>query len=116
MIGQIDIVHIKDSKKRPGWQPVYIGRGRALAGYEHAGLGNPFTIKEYGRGNSISHYKPWIWQQYQTDPQIKSKIDGLAKRVKAGEKLELVCFCKPQTCHGDILVAFVRYLLENNKV
>lgn len=71
---------------------IYIGRGSKW--------GNPFThlkskIAKYKvatRENAINEYAKWIIGQQDllsALPELKNKVLG--------------CFCKPASCHGDIL-------------
>lgn len=70
---------------------VYIGRGSKW--------GNPFVIGQDGsRDEVIEKYHEWIL----TQPQIKDLEELRGKR--------LGCFCKPNRCHGDILVELLNDL------
>ena len=74
---------------------VYIGRPSIW--------GNPFThIKDRdtkaqflvkNRETAISKYREWI----QTQPHLMEKLESLRGK-------RLGCWCKPLSCHGDILV------------
>ncbi len=74
---------------------IYIGRGSKW--------GNPFThIKDKHtkavfvvntRSEAIDKYKEWINSQ----PELLNALEELRDK-------RLGCFCKPKTCHGDILV------------
>lgn len=67
---------------------VYIGRGGPW--------GNPFVIGEHGdRASVIAQYSAWVASQ----PDLVAR----ARRDLAGK--DLVCFCAPLACHGDILLA-----------
>lgn len=58
--------------------------------------GNKFKIKTYGREKSILLYKEWILNNQDmmnSLPELKGKRLG--------------CHCKPNGCHGDILVELV---------
>ena len=80
---------------------VYIGRPSEF--------GNPFThIKDKKtsakfitktREEAISKYREWL----NANPLLVSKLETLR-----GKKLG--CWCKPKSCHGDILIEFL-----NNK-
>lgn len=74
---------------------VYIGRGSMW--------GNPFHIGEHGtRDEVIELYKMHLWKQIKQGKITKEdllELDG--KR--------LGCFCKPQACHGDIIVKAVEW-------
>lgn len=66
---------------------VYIGRPSKW--------GNPFAIGPDGnRAEVILKYREWL----------ESHPDRIAqaKRELAGK--DLVCFCAPQACHGDVLI------------
>jgi hypothetical protein len=66
---------------------VYIGRPSKW--------GNPFVIGKDGtRDEVVEKYREWIFCQ-------PDKLEE-ARRELAG--LDLVCFCSPKRCHGDILV------------
>ncbi|QOE32388.1 hypothetical protein CPT_Muenster_216 [Klebsiella phage Muenster] len=86
---------------------VYIGRGSKW--------GNPFThIKNRDtkaefivntREESISKYREWIFDKIENG---EITIDELLEL--SGKKLG--CFCKPKSCHGDVLVEIVSALLD----
>lgn len=69
--------------QREGGTAVYIGRPGPW--------GNPFTIGQHGnRQQVISLYKQWLSTQKLDLEQLRGK--------------DLVCWCAPQACHGDILL------------
>ncbi len=84
------IVHCRKEK-----YDVYIGRPSIW--------GNPFThIKDREtkaefvvktREEAVSRYREWILNQ----PELLSKLETLRGKI-------LGCWCKPKSCHGDVLV------------
>lgn len=59
--------------------------------------GNPFVIGKDGtRSEVIKKYKDWILKQ----PDLLKDLNELK-----GKKLG--CWCKPQACHGDVLVDLI---------
>ena len=65
---------------------IYIGRPSKW--------GNPFRIGRDGtRDEVIAKYREWIAQQ----PKLLAALPELRGR-------SLVCWCKPNACHGDVLV------------
>jgi hypothetical protein len=65
---------------------VYIGRGSKW--------GNPFRIGPDGdRAAVIAKYERWLADQH----QLLRALDELRGR-------DLVCFCAPAACHGDLLL------------
>jgi len=68
---------------------VYIGRGRGSI------WGNPFAIGEHGtREEVIDKYREWAYSE--------PELIRTARVLLAGK--DLVCFCAPKACHGDILI------------
>jgi hypothetical protein len=73
---------------------VYIGRGQGSV------WGNPFshqggTLAEFRvrtRWEAIYAYSQWIL----TQPELMARLPELKGRT-------LGCFCKPRSCHGDVL-------------
>lgn len=87
---------------------VYIGRhGRIFIGsvknndrkiYHYKGFIwlNPYPVKTYGLDASILMYETYIREKIETEPD---KYDLLSLKWKT-----LGCWCKPNKCHGDILI------------
>jgi len=72
--------------KSLGKDYVYIGRGSKW--------GNPYRlVKGADRGATLTLYKRHLW---------RSKLMDDLHELR-GKKL--VCFCSPEPCHGDVLVA-----------
>jgi len=66
---------------------VYIGRPSPF--------GNPFKIGPDGdRATVIERYRAWLLSQ----PDLVAR----ARRELAGK--DLVCWCAPLACHGDVLI------------
>lgn len=71
-------------------------------------LGNPFVLKNHRddaqRAEVIRLYK----DKYEADIAGRGAMaiatEKLAARVRAGEKLILMCWCSPKPCHGNLIV------------
>ena len=73
---------------------VYIGRGSKW--------GNPFIIgKDGSRKEVIDKYRNYIL----SNKELFNSIDELKGKI-------LGCYCKPKSCHGDVLIE----LLENKDI
>lgn len=69
---------------------VYIGRpGRGQPGP----LGNPFPATE-SREKSIAQFEHYA----RNSPALLELIKNIPARARLG------CFCKPKSCHGDVIV------------
>lgn len=56
--------------------------------------GNPFHIGRHGtREQVIEKYERWVRSQPDLMAAIKQELGGK----------DLVCYCKPAACHGDVL-------------
>jgi len=85
---------------------VYIGRGSVW--------GNPFVMGQDGdRDEVIEKYELWLLGHIPAPGNPERPSLTMAKRELKGKVLG--CFCKPNNCHGDILVKFLEKDKENEK-
>ena len=77
---------------------VYIGRGSKW--------GNPFKLGDgVSRDEVIQKYRRYLWEQ------IKAGVITKQDLIELDGK-RLGCFCKPKSCHGDVIVAAVQWVKE----
>lgn len=72
---------------------IYIGRKMVyLSATYQSKWHNPFTVKKYGLEKCLEMYENYIINSdlYDELPEIDNKVLG--------------CYCKPNKCHGDILI------------
>ena len=95
----------------------YIGRGSAL--------GNPYTSKDLNktkaqfqcktREESINKYREYIIKKINDKDKLVcnelNKIYKLAKKTN----VRLICFCKPNDCHGDVIKEIIEEKINNNE-
>ena len=93
-------------KHEPSNNDVYIGRGSPL--------GNPFTGSKKventkatfqcsSREEAIENYEKYLRLAiYENDSYICNEMNRIWRMAKTGD-VNLVCFCKPKACHGDII-------------
>lgn len=75
---------------------VYIGRGSTW--------GNPYRIGPDGtREEVIEKYRSYILDRLMTE-------EGLIDKLLKLDGKRLACYCKPEPCHGDVLVEIIDYL------
>ena len=84
---------------------VYIGRiGHGQEGY----FGNPHPLgrrcplcaRQHTREDCLDAYRVYFLARVADDPEFRA-------RVLALQGTRLGCFCRPQRCHGDIIVAWL---------
>lgn len=89
------ITVVNKYKHIPTNQDFFIGRGSAF--------GNPYVIgSEYTRDEAVDKYKLFINDKKQHNAQFRHELQKLADKAKISD-INLVCYCKPQRCHGDVL-------------
>lgn len=80
------VLNARDVGKASADGRVYIGRPSKW--------GNPFIVGRDGsRADVISKYREWVAAQ----PEL---LDALGEL----RGCDLVCWCAPQACHGDVLI------------
>ena len=89
------VIHIRNKTGSP--DEVYIGRGSKW--------GNPYKI-ENGRSRKsvIDMYRLHLKAPH--TQALRDSIEELRGKT-------LVCYCKPQACHGDVLVNILNRLGED---
>ena len=92
------VIHIRN--KTGDSNEVYIGRGGTLD------LGNPIArgrdcpvcgMVHHDNGSTLPCYKQYLSDRLITDAPFKELVKSLQGKT-------LMCFCKPNPCHGDVLV------------
>lgn len=95
-----------------GEHKIYIGRRSQY----HPGsiLQNKFKIGVDGtRAQVVTKYRRWLWDEFNKKGAVYKELMAISKRVANNEYLELVCWCKPKDCHGDIIKRCVIWVIEN---
>ncbi len=74
---------------------VYVGRFNRWYGLGPSMWANPFKPKRDGvnRDQVIAQYRAWVCHQ----PELMARLPELRGR-------DLVCWCAPEPCHGDVLL------------
>jgi hypothetical protein len=103
----MQVVNFKNIK--PVWgrfSDVYIGRAFYVkeSGWTDSSIWhNPFKINsKTNRNQSIEMYETYIRGRLMKEPKLVESLQELANAQR------LVCWCKPERCHGDILVLLMR--------
>lgn len=77
---------------------IYIGRGSRW--------GNPFVIGKHGTRDEVCDaYEQMLWAEMESGRTQLEQVAALHGK-------SLVCFCKPQRCHGDTLVKAALWALK----
>lgn len=102
----VKIKVINKYKAKRGAYGIYIGRGSPL--------GNPYIIGKHGtRDEVIDKYETYLKEKVENnDKKIITALEGIAELSQHYEGVNLICFCKPQKCHGDIIKNLVQESLK----
>lgn len=97
----IRVIHIKDADFS---DPTHVYVGRKNGKLKESPLANPFTLhNETNRGKVIDEYKDWLFDALQAEsPQLK-ELRRLIGIHNENDVLNIVCYCAPRACHGDII-------------
>ena len=92
--GYEDLAHWLENESH-----VYIGRKvRFVPASFQSIWANPFSAKRYGRAKCLELFKSYLQEQ-----------DDLMDNIWELDGKVLGCWCKPEACHGDILIEFLKY-------
>jgi hypothetical protein len=80
---------------------VYIGRPSLL--------GNPYSVREYGRQEAIRLYRLWLWARIKEQGEVYAELKRLAELAKQGD-LTLICWCAPEPYHGAMVRRSIEWL------
>jgi len=82
------VVHCRKEK-----YDIYIGRPSIF--------GNPLSIGKDGtRAEVIKKYKDYFYDNLENHEVFKIAVERLRGKV-------LGCWCKPQACHGDVIIEYL---------
>lgn len=98
-----------------GENKIYIGRENAYYKLNASPLANPYKVGRDGdRQEVIAKYRRYLWEHIKAGtPAIKDKLERI-KKVSLEGDIELVCWCSPQACHGDVIKACVEWMLTRD--
>lgn len=95
------VINMLDAPR--GWQRdpqfVYIGRPNPRHGLPRSVFANPIKLAgcNHDRKECLQQYTAWLFQHPDVIRQALAQLPGKT----------LVCWCKPELCHGDVLVALI---------
>jgi hypothetical protein len=105
--GKLQVVNARDLGL--DWEEddsyIYIGRGTMY--------GNKYRIGVHGCRTKVVHkYQDYLKSRLTRDESLRLNLEAIANRVRNGETITLVCHCKPQLCHGDVLMLTIMDMVD----
>lgn len=103
----VKVIHIRDADFNNPTH-VYIGRGSSRRPGNP--LANPEKLKdEKSRVSNIGRYRRWLWEHLFPGSRQLVEIQRLHRLHDAHGELNLVCFCAPKVCHGDVVKSVLEF-------
>lgn len=100
-----------------GTDKIYIGRTNHYYGLTESVLHNDFKVNVDGsRDQVLAMYKRKLWLEFNRKGKVYAELVRIAQKVKAGETVQLVCWCKPLACHGDIIKSCIEWMIKEGIV
>jgi hypothetical protein len=100
----IAVVNVKQS--RPDGM-IYIGR--TMPGFAGSVLGNPHGVgycrlcrRQHTREEALEAYRAWLRAEWCKNGDVRAELERLAD-LSETQDLVLACWCKPLSCHGDVV-------------
>lgn len=82
----------------------YIGRPSVLGNpYSHLNYSKHNTIKVASREEAVRLYGKWLANQLSSYEEVAETLDDLVDLYMEHGVLNLVCWCAPAACHGDLI-------------
>lgn len=86
---------------------MYIGRPSCL--------GNPFShlentkadFKVKDREEAVALYEAWLKEQLRENAEVRKEMTNLYNKWREDGELNLICWCSPKRCHGDVIKEFL---------
>jgi hypothetical protein len=97
---------------------VYVGRRNMPRGLESSPLANRHHITgDCDRNESIRRFRLDLWASIKSDKIDKAldELERLMKYILYKPALELVCWCSPLPCHGEIIAKALKYLYDSGR-
>lgn len=90
----------------------YIGRPSVLSNpYSHNKNSKYAKYFVNTRKEAINEYELYFNDKIKTNTKFSIEIDKMLEIYNKYGKLNLVCFCYPKSCHGDILKKYLMNIL-----
>ena len=98
-LGYRDLEHWLENPKHK-----YIGRDMSfyIKGAKGSKFANLYPVKKYGRDKCLEMF----------ENNLRNSLD-LCNSIKELEGCILGCFCKPEPCHGDIIIKIFNEKFNN---
>lgn len=92
---------------KPTRHDVYIGRGSPFGNpYSHM-EGTKAQHKVATREEAIEKYREWFERARLNEPVLAAMLHEMCRTHLDGHDINLVCYCAPKPCHGDVIKEYI---------
>ncbi len=110
MLNRLKVVN--KYKHEPTSDDVYIGRGSLFGSpYSHLPSEKENVTLCDTREEAIDAYKKYFHDIIDScgckHKQFKGQLREMIVKLKLGGEINLICFCKPKACHGDVIKDYI---------
>lgn len=103
----IEILNARLAKPLPE-DAIYIGRAHPRFG-RGSPLGNPFRVSPaLSREEAVKKYRARLNEQWLRPGPVRDELLRLIDLYKRDGRLQLICWCAPEACHGDVVAEFIK--------
>lgn len=105
-----------------GQDKIYIGRYNSTYNLKKSVLANPYHIgKDGNRNEVIEKYRKWLWLNIKEKlsnkyNEVWNELVRIGELVLDGKNVDLVCYCKPFECHGDVIVSCINWMISKGYI
>jgi len=86
---------------------IYIGSGSVFGNpYSHM-EGTKAEHKVATREEAIAKYREWFERARLNDETVYHMLNRMCEAHVAGVDMNLVCYCAPKPCHGDVIKEYL---------
>jgi hypothetical protein len=112
----INVVNMKNHI--PTEYDYYIGRPSILGNpYTHLKTSNIADVFVSTRDEAISSYKDYFYKKIESnDEEFINALKEILSIYKEYGIINLTCWCKPKSCHGDYIKEFIEEVLKGEEV
>jgi len=109
-VGKLSVVSVRGGARCD----VYIGR--ATGRHKESVLANHFVIGKHGdRATVIQSYKAWLLSSVKGKNELVcGELNRIWRILVQGKDVTLGCWCCPDACHGDVIVALISSKLKKD--
>ena len=96
--------HVKTENDIPIHRPSIFG-----SPYSHLESDFPDAVKVSSRKEAVELYISYFLDKYKNNVEFKEAVDTMVEAHKNCIDINLLCYCSPHECHGDIIKKFIEF-------